>query len=69
MGTDYDEALEKYFGQSDNDRVEDALAEGDRYREALEDIAMWAEHGYQDLNSGGVLSCVKKRAKQALDPS
>lgn len=33
---------------------------------ALADIAMWAEYGYQDLNSGGVLSCVKKRAKEAL---
>jgi hypothetical protein len=34
---------------------------------ALQDIARWAEYGYQDLDSGGVLSCVKARAWEALE--
>jgi hypothetical protein len=33
----------------------------------LETIATWAEYGYQDLSGMGVLSCVKKKARELLD--
>jgi len=41
-------------------------AEYDRLRVALEQIEDRATHGYQDLNSGGVLASIRLLAREAL---